>query len=404
MSGTHAPLAPSAAHRWMRCFASTRMELGLPDQSSEFAEEGTRAHEYAAWILAGKNRVEPDGVEMVEHVSAYAARVRALTGGGRYPVLIEQRVDMRPLVPECYGTSDAILIADDELVVADLKYGMGERVDADENEQGQLYAVGAFLANRDHHDFVQPFKQARIIIDQPRLNHLSEWTIKIEDLLLFAARANSAAEKNIFFRDTIQNTADIPREWFNPGPKQCRWCKAFATCPAAREKIDAAMREEYQAIPDDVSAPSETAHAALRTKLAAAMQQVAYVEHWAKAVRAATFTELQHGHAIAGWKLVQGRQGNRAWSDEAAADKLLTLARLKQDERYTFKIISPTAAEKILKDKPKYWAKAQALITRAEGSLSVAPESDERPAYSLAHEYEALPEIATPQPDYTEYA
>lgn len=405
MSGAHANMAPSAAHRWMRCFASTAMEVGLPDRNSEFAEEGTRAHSYGAWILDGKTKAEPDGVEMVEHVQAYAARVRALAVPQHFPLLIEQRVDMQELVPECWGTSDAIVIADEELIVTDLKYGMGERVDAEENEQGQLYAVGAFLANKAHHEFVQPFQRARIIIDQPRLNHLSEWTVSIPNLLSFADRAERAAVMNIHYRDHIKDKADIPAAEFNPGVKQCRWCKAYSVCPAAIEKVHAAMRSEYEVV--ESPAPGVTTYAPPvdgNAALAAAMAEVEFVENWTKAVRAATFTELQQGRSVAGWKLVQARQGNRAWTDEAAADKLLTLARLKQDERYSFKLISPTAAEKVLKEKPKYWAKAQALITRADGGLSVAPESDARPAYSLAAEYEAVPELSTAVPDMTEYA
>jgi hypothetical protein len=404
MSGVHANLAPSAAHRWMRCFASTAMEQGLPDRDSEFAAEGTRAHSYAAWILDGKTKTEPDGVEMVEHVNAYVGRVRALAKAGNYVALIEQRVDMTSLVPECWGTSDAIIIADDELIVDDLKFGMGERVDAEDNEQGQLYALGAFLANRDHHDFVQPFRNARIIIDQPRLNHLSEWTISIDGLMAFAERARSAAETNIMLRDTVPDKADIPRDWFNPGTKQCRWCKAYSTCPAAMEKVQAAMAQEYQVQPPllvgEAPAGAVQPQALLSVQsaaLSAAMAQVEFVENWTKAVRAATFAELQQGRTVVGWKLVQGRQGNRAWTDEAGAEKILKLARLKLAERCTFKLISPTAAEKILKDKPTYWAKAQAFITRADGGLSVAPESDARPAFSLVAEYEA-------QPDLTEYA
>jgi len=422
MSGAHANLAPSAAHRWMRCFASTAMEQGLPDSDSEFAQEGTRAHSYGAWILDGKTKTEPDGVEMVENVSAYAERVRALAKPGNYALLIEQRVDMTPLVPECWGTSDAIIIADDELIVDDLKYGMGERVDAEDNEQGQLYALGAFLANRDHHDFVQPFRNARIIIDQPRLNHLSEWVISIDGLMAFAERARSAAVTNIMLRDTVADKADIPRDWFNPGTKQCRWCKAYSTCPAALAKIQAAMQAEYQVLPPlppivvDVDGELSGAErlgdpltpitpVIQSDALSIAMATVEFVEHWAKAVRAATFTELQQGRAVQGWKLVQGRQGNRAWTDEGGAEKILKLARLKLAERCTFKLISPTAAEKILKDKPTYWQKAQAFITRADGGLSVAPESDARPAYSLAAEYEAQLDLsAAPVADLTEYA
>lgn len=422
MSGAHANLPPSGAHRWMRCFAATAMEAGLPDRSSEFAEEGTRAHSYAAYILGSGEKVEPDGVEMVEHVNGYADRVRRLALFQPSPPLIEQRVDMTELVPECWGTSDAIVIADEELIVADLKYGMGERVDAEENEQGQLYALGAFLANKAHHEFVQPFTQARIIIDQPRLAHLSEWTISIPNLLKFADRAERAAVMNIHYRDHTKDKSEIPLNEFNPGVKQCRWCKAYSICPAAQKKVHDALRLEYEVLPPLPAIVVEVDQEVFGAEqpglplipvtpivqndsLSLAMAEVEYVENWTKAVRASTFTELQQGRAVDGWKLVQGRQGNRAWTDEAEAEKLMKRARMKLAQRCTFNLISPTAAEKVMKEMPTYWAKAQALIVRAEGGLSVAPDSDKRPAYSLAAEYEALPELSQqPVPDTTEYA
>ena len=40
----HALLSPSAAHRWLNCTPAPRLEATLPDNTSEYAEEGTLAH------------------------------------------------------------------------------------------------------------------------------------------------------------------------------------------------------------------------------------------------------------------------------------------------------------------------------------------------------------------------
>ena len=52
MSGTgHSYLSPSAAHRWLRCAASPRLESLRPledDKGSAYAEEGTLAHALCA--------------------------------------------------------------------------------------------------------------------------------------------------------------------------------------------------------------------------------------------------------------------------------------------------------------------------------------------------------------------
>lgn len=65
---------------------------------------------------------------------------------------------------------------------------------------------------------------------------------------------------------------------------------------------------------------------------------------------------------------------------------MLTTFRLKQEEMYDFKVISPTTAEKLAKDKvigARQWPKLQALITQTDGKLHVAPESDKREAVTV---------------------
>ena len=56
--------------------------------------------------------------------------------------------------------------------------------------------------------------------------------------------------------------------------------------------------------------------------------------------------------------------------------------RLKKEEMYNFKLISPTQAEKLLKkESPRRWTKLEALISRADGKPTIAPEADPRPAH-----------------------
>lgn len=89
-------------------------------------------------------------------------------------------------------------------------------------------------------------------------------------------------------------------------------------------------------------------------------------------------------HPVSGFKLVTGKQGNRAWRDEVEAEELLKSFRLKQDQMYSQKVISPTQAEKLLKkESPRRWTKVEALITRSDGNPTIAPESDPRPALNV---------------------
>jgi hypothetical protein len=118
-------------------------------------------------------------------------------------------------------------------------------------------------------------------------------------------------------------------------------------------------------------------------RLGWAMGKVALVETWCKAIRAEVEKELLAGKAIAGWKLVKGKMGNRKWSDPTEAENMLKSLRLKVDQMYDLSLISPTSAEKLANSEvigPRQWKKVLPLITRTEGGPSVAPESDKRPA------------------------
>jgi len=375
----HSVLSPSSAHRWMRCGGSIAAERGLPDNGSKYAAEGTAAHELASKCLefdADAKTLIGDTItvgefeftitpDMAGHVNDYCKLVREYAEGGQ--LLVERRVDFSDIigVPGSTGTSDAIIIHPGRLTVMDLKYGMGERVDATENEQLQMYALGAV------HDYsvLGDFEEIVMVIHQPRLNHVSEWSIPIAKLQEFGESARLAAIVAL-------DHANPPRV---PGDKQCRWCKAKATCPELRSEVDDTV--------GGIATPADFADLAVAAEddVSRAMSRVELVEHWCKAIRAEVERRLFAGEPVSGFKLVEGRRGNRAWSDEAEVEKLFKSFRLKQEEMYDFKLISPTKAEKILKTKnPGRWEKVNALTSRGDGKPSVAPATDRRPALAVS--------------------
>lgn len=361
----HAQLSPSSATRWMSCPGSVALTKDMADTSSKYADEGTDAHELAALCLgtntdavAYLGRVLTEGHtvddDMARHVQSYVHYVRDLAEGGA--LLVEQRLPIGNLTGEkdAHGTTDALIAHPDELTVADLKYGMGEPVQADNNPQLQIYALAALR----QYELAYDFKTVRMVIHQPRLGAVSEWVQTVEELEAFAVRVAEAA----------QYTED-PDAPLVPSPKGCRWCKAKATCPALRAEVDALFEVVPEAAPEDT--------------LATAMSKVDLVEAWSKAVRAETERRLLAGEPVNGFKLVQGRRGARAWGDKAEAEALLKKLRLKVDEMYDLSLISPTKAEKLHEAGtigPRQWSKVVELVTQSDGKPSVAPESDKRPA------------------------
>lgn len=408
----HARFSPSAAHRWIPCPGSMILEKNIANTSSVHADEGTAAHFLASECLErdrnaadfldcfivvkngnaawdNENTETRTGfcvdLEMSENVQKYLDAVRSQADGN--DLLVEQRVNFSGFIDaeNAFGTGDAIIIGQSEIQVHDLKYGRGVKVDAEGNEQLKLYALGALSDFGMFGDFTH----ARLVIHQPRLNHVSEAVISIEELYDFAHRAKNTVQmiKAIDAGAAIFEAKDM----LNPGEKQCHWCKAKATCPALIEHVIETVAGEF----DDLSTCDLEAEIKQAVEdipehenqlLAKLYASLPLIESWSKAVAEAVGSKLHSGEHVPGYKLVQGRAGNRTWANAEDAEQVLKNMRLKVEEMYDLKLISPTNAEKLQKAGvigPRQWTKVQDLIVRPEGKPTVAHESDKRPALDI---------------------
>lgn len=362
----HAKLSASSAHRWLACLGSIDAEKGLKDKSSPNAEEGTAAHELAELALKedkaantfiGQTLPESkwlvDG-EMADYVQAYVDYVTAIGGEQFY----EERVNFSEWVVEGFGTSDVIAIDGDTLHIIDLKYGKGVRVDAENNPQGMLYALGSY----SEFGMLYNFKRVRIHIVQPRLDHISEWEITIEDLLKWGAWVSEQVQR-------IEE-GGAPR---TAGEKQCQWCKAKATCPALKKYTENIIMSGF----DELDTPNpDTLN---DDQLRAALESKKLIESWLTAVETLVNERLLNGGKFEGFKLVEGRS-LRKWGDEPMA--VNTLEGLLGDEAYERKLLTPAKAEKALgKSKAK---DIQNLIIKPEGKPTLVPESDKRQSIQIS--------------------
>ncbi|MCR9236185.1 MAG: DUF2800 domain-containing protein [Alphaproteobacteria bacterium] len=360
----HAKLSASGAHRWMKCPGSVRLEETLPDSTSSYAEEGTAAHQLAERCLRENANAEAflgelfnDHVadkEMTDAVQIYLDYVRDLPGAS----FIEKRVDFSPWVPEGFGTGDFICINDNVLTIVDLKYGKGVEVDAVENEQEALYALGAL----NEYGFLYDCEKFKMVIVQPRKDHISEWTIAREELLAFGEVAKECAAR------ALEDDAPLI-----PDTKACQFCRARGSCRAlAEHNYDLAV-VGFEAIGE----PIELKNSDLLTEaeLSSLLEEIDILAGWADAVKSDATTRLMRGDPIPGFKLVEGRS-NRKWADEEAAGKALA-RKLTAGVAYNKKVITITEAEKHLGKKNPLIAK---YTIKPEGKPTLAPESSPKEA------------------------
>jgi len=391
----HAKLSPSGAHRWMACPGSVVLEAQYPDEGSSYAREGSAAHELAAIVLEEDDDLAANYIgkkveffegddpllwdvtqSMADHVDDYVRLVREYAEGGT--LMVEQRLGIGHITGEegAKGTSDVVIVKGGELIVIDLKFGMGVKVDAADNPQLQLYALGAL----NEFDMLGDFHTVTMVVHQPRLNHVSEWSIPVAQLREFALSAEAAANITRDAEDVLAQNGKLDWMYLNPGEKQCKFCKAKSSCPALRAEITevvggsaAATIEEFaEFTPETVDMQTGDNY------LPIAMSKVELVEQWCKAVRAEVERRLLAGQPVDGYKLVEGKRGSRKWSSEADVEALFKSFRLRQDEMYDFSLISPTKAEKLFKENPKRWSKVLDLVTQSSGKPSVAPATDKR--------------------------
>lgn len=388
----------------MLCPGKIVLEEGKPNSTSKYAAEGTAAHQVLTWALQEERPasayigrvIEADGFifevdqDMANHVQVcvdYANDLKGDDGTIFADIRVNYSSYLNTPENEAWGTADVIVARGTELIVVDFKYGMGVSVDAEKNPQMSLYGLGALQA---YHGLVADFERVRMAISQPRIKSApSEWDCSVEELETWGRSTARSAVVSCKLAAEFKNDTPVePELWeqtyLRPGEKQCKFCRAKATCPQLRAEVsmhtfsNPATLDEF----DDTTKTAEPktfSDADLGRTLAACDM----IEDFTKAVRAEAERRLLAGEPVAGFKLVQGKRGARQWTDAKVAEETLKTMRVKLEDMYDFKLISPTTADKLAKAGtigPRQWPKLQGLITQSEGKPHVAPASDSRPA------------------------
>ena len=397
----HALLSPSSAKKWLNCPAALACEFGIPNESGQAAVNGTAMHTLAEIHL--NQFVKQTSLPLERNLGAYVlnegkgpvrALVKAEAGAvkitedmlvqvGRYtdyciPIAlaaemfeVESRVNLtRVLHPgrrlrmpapggglltdeplQTFGTADLVAVMPDGmLIVGDLKTGR-HKVLAKENKQMMLYALGLLRKLKRLYDITA----VRLVIFQPYAGGADEWDTTPEALELFGKFASKAALKAV---DAFERgKKGLKPADFRPGNDACQFCRYSEKCGAKTRtaRKDDALESATELSGAEIIAEYE--------RLPLLRQHIADTEK-------AMYKLLMEKGATGGFKLVEGKMGNRSWTDPDAV-----IARFGA-KVMTETIMTPTAAAKAIPEE-----ELAEFVTRKPGAPSIATADDKRPEW-----------------------
>ena len=364
----HAVLSASSSHRWLNCSPSARLEQEFEDRETEAAAEGTAAHALCEHKLrralkrqSRKPISKYDCEEMDTHTDNYVQFVLETIAQAKEhcadPIInIEQRLDFSCYVPHGFGTGDCIIIADKTLHIIDFKYGQGVLVEAEQNPQMMLYALGALRI----YDTLYDIEDVAMTIYQPRRENISTWTITVSNLLSWAENELVPKAKLAF---------DGKGEYM-PGP-WCTFCKAAVKCRARAEEKLALAQYEFAQPPLLTDAEIEEI-----------LGKLDDLTRWADEIKSyAQDAALNHGKQWHGYKVVEGRSV-RKYSDEEAVIEAAHAAGYHDIFRKT--LLPITEMEKLM-GKQEFAEVLSGLIIKPAGKPTLVPITDKRPAMTKAN-------------------
>ena len=378
MSG-HALLSPSAAHRWLNCTPAPRLEATFPDNTSEYAEEGTLAHSLCE-ITAKKKfkniksaeytrtvkKLKKDPLwndEMISTAEIYVEHLaeRAMQFEHEPYIAFEVGVDISDYVPESFGRCDCVMLGGDTLVIRDYKHGKGVPVSAESNPQMMLYALGALKLYRPL--FGEAIKNVDIGIDQPRIDSYDVWLCSVEELLAWGESIKPTAQKAFMGLGEYKAGS-----W-------CRFCRANGVCKAQAS-------QQIGAFDDFAAMVNKSTDLLTPEQVAEVLTKGETLVEWYKTVKAKALESILSGTQIPGYKAVEGRSV-RAWSDQDKALEKLTASGIDRAAIYDSVPKTLAQIEKML-GKTKFGELVGEFVIKPPGAPALASENDPKPEYSSA--------------------
>ena len=366
----HALLGPSSAARWIACPPSVKLCEQFEDVESEYAKEGSLAHEIAE--LKVRKLIDPGltsrkftaAMKKLREKELYQEEMQGYTDEyvefiqeQMYShlvtphVAVEQKVDFSEYVPDGFGTADCILISNDTLHIIDFKYGKGVPVSVENNKQLLLYALGAYLA----YEMIFPIAHIKMSIVQPRLANIDTWECSLDYLLEFAKIAQEKATM------ALKGEGD-----FNCG-EHCKFCKAKAICKERANVNLELAKYEFKA-----------ADQLTLEEIGEILEKAKDLAKWAEDLKEYALSESLKGNEVPGWKAVNGR-GSRSFTNTDDAIKVLVDNGIAEELLFERKYLTLAQMEKTV-GKKEFNSLVGDLIVMNVGKPTLVEASDKREA------------------------
>lgn len=371
MADAHAVLSASSSKMWIACPPAARLNAAAADTSSEYAQQGSEAHQLAEFKVKhslGDNIQDPTESltyfdnEMADCTDSYALYITEQIEKAKQHckdpiVIIEQRVDFSKWVPGGFGTADAIIVSDDVLTIIDLKYGLGVLVDAEKNSQMMCYALGALQL----FDGIYDIEKISMTIFQPRREHISTYEVSKKELFDWA---------DTILKPAAQLASKGEGE-FKAG-EHCRFCKVKAAC-RKRAEYNLELAQYDFKMPDTLE----------DDEIEIILSKVDDLISWGADIKEYALQQALNGKEWKDWKVVEGRS-NRKYTDETLVADTVKNAGF---DPFEHKVLGITAMSKLL-GKTKFEKLLGELIEKPKGKPTLVPMSDKRPAMNKAADAE----------------
>ena len=364
----HSVFSPSASHRILNCPPSLRLCEKEPEQTSQYAQEGTAAHALCAYLVEkalGRDVADPTenldfyNAEMQSCAEGYAAFVMEEYGIAKQScpdcdVLVEQRVDISRWVPGCGGTADCVILSDGTAEVIDYKHGLGVLVSADSEEFGgnpqlMCYCLGVL----ELYDGIYDIDTIRMAIYQPRRDNVSIYSMSKQELLRWADEVLAPIAKQALAGEGEFKAGD-----------HCRFCKVKATCRKRAEYNLETAKYDFE-MPDQLE----------DHEIDAILMVADRLTEWANDVKEYALAEALKGKEYEHFKVVEGRSNRKYTSEDEVINTVLEAGY----DPYEKKLLGITAMTSLL-GKKKFEELLGGLTCKPQGKPTLVPKTDKRPA------------------------